>query len=310
MTATQEFTLVEGLNRTLTSDQYHGIRGVYSSTQLKDAYKDIEYFHAVHVARTIPKKDKIPAFDVGTYFHTSILEPDKLSVECAVFTGIRRGKAWDDFQAANAGKAIITESEHVDAQNLVNAVKKSPVAMGRLSRGEPEVSGFLKVRVVGSDVYAVTWGMRLGKYGWETAKVPAKGTDIWLKVRADLLADSFILDLKSTINNAKDKQEMRKEVENYNYDLSAALYLDVFSAIEQKVKTDFVWTFASKKFINCRSYMASAKTIQIGRHKWKTGVLQIAEGIESNWAFDDFMGEISPSSWELEIIKEREEALL
>jgi exodeoxyribonuclease VIII len=307
---TPVYNVKEGIDKEVSSNTYHSIPGVYSSSQIKDAWKDVEFFHAKYIKKTV-EKEHIAAFDIGTYFHTAILEPDKLTVECAVYEGKRYGKAWDEFQAANAGKAIITKTEHETAQALIRAVQRSPVAMKRLKRGEPEVSAFLKIRVYQGAIYAITWKKILGKYGWQDTKsIPAKGTDIWVKTRADLLAESFILDLKSMSDNAKDDETIRKTVSNYNYDLSAALYLDVFGAVNQRLISEFIWTFASKNYVNSRSYLATEKCIQIGRHKWKTAILRIADGIETDWSFEDYMGMVNPPVWDLELIKEKEENLL
>lgn len=303
------FELKEGLIKDLSSEMYHSIPNVFSSSQVKDGLVSQELFYDKYISKVI-ERESIPAFDIGTYFHTAILEPEKLESECAVYMGKRIGKNWEDFKAKNAGKAIITESEYADAMNLVRAVQASPVAMGRLSRGEPEVSGFLKLRVFQREIYAITWGKVLGKYGWEDAKVPAKGFDLWVKVRADLLADSFVLDLKSTQGDAKDADEVQKTVANYKYDLSAAMYLDVFSAIKQRTITDFIWTFASKKFKNCRSYVASAKSIQVGRKKFKIAILNIVDGFETDWSFEDYIGTVEPVIWDLHYIKDKEEDLL
>lgn len=306
----KEFVVREGLFTAdeISSEQYHSIEGTYSSSQLKDC-DDPEYFYKKYIAKEV-EKVHIPAFDVGTYFHTSLLEPEKIQSECAVFTGIRRGKEWDAFQATHAGKAIITDSEHKVALGLVKAVQDSPVSMGRLKRGDSEVSGFIQLRVVGSFVYAITWKKRLDKFGWVDCKIPAKGTDVWMKVRADKLADDFILDLKSTTGNAKDANLMRKKVADLNYDLSAALYLDIFSAVREKIVSNFIWTFASKDYFNARSYLASQDMILIGRAKWKKAVVALAEGIENSWKFEDSMGILNPPPWEYEIIKEQASDLL
>lgn len=304
------FEIREGLftSDELSSEQYHGIAGVYSSSQLKDC-EDPEYFHKKYISKEV-EKVHIPAFDVGTYFHTALLEPDKLQTECAVFTGIRRGGAWDAFQAANAGKAIITDSEYKVALGLIKAVQDSPVSMGRLKRGDPEVSAFIKLKVLGTSVYAVTWGKVLGKYGWEDSKIPAKGVEVWVKVRADLLGEDFILDLKSTTGNCKDGNALRKKVADLQYDLSASLYLDIFSAAKQRILSNFIWTFSSKDYFNARSYLASQDMILIGRAKWKKAVIQLAEGIESNWKFEDSMGILTPPAWEYDYLREQASDLL
>lgn len=300
-------TIIEGLHNDIPSAVYHGLEGTFSSSQLKDALKDIEYFHKKHIAKEVERESN-SAFDMGTHFHTYILEPEKIEEECAIFGGVRRGKDWEQFKLDNANKCIITSSEKETVDTLVNAVRKSPVAMGRINRSESEVSAFLKIRVVGTSVYAIEWKKVLGKYGWEECKsIPSKGRDLWVKCRADKWNESFILDLKSTTGNAKDEFSMRQKVSMYSYDLSAAMYLDVFSAANQKPVFEFIWTFASKDYGNSRSYMASQKNILVGRAKWKKAIVAIAEGFDTEWKFEDYMGILEPQNFELEYIADKAE---
>lgn len=303
---------LSGLVEDMSSEDYHSYPGTYSSSQLKTILEDPEIFHRKYIAKT---EEKVGGahFDVGTYFHTSILEPHKLKTECAVYAGIRRGKAWDEFQIVNAGKCIVTESEMKQAEGLVEAVKNSPVAMGRLGRGRPEVSAFVDITISGGDIFSPN-GDVLGKYGWETSKGrkvnKKKCTVLALKTRADLLAETFILDLKSTTGNAKNEYTMRASISKYSYDLSAALYLDIFSLATERTISEFIWTFASKDCFNSRSYMASEDNIQIGRAKWRKAAMLLAEGMETGWVFEDSMGILNPNIWEYEHIKDKVEDLL
>ena len=60
--------------------------------------EDPEKFYKEYITKEIPRKE-VSAFDVGTYFHTAILEPHLLEKECAVYPGaVRRGKEWDAFK--------------------------------------------------------------------------------------------------------------------------------------------------------------------------------------------------------------------
>lgn len=301
-----------GIIKDLSSEDYHGIPNVFSSSQIKDALDDIELFYKKHITKAIERVET-PAFDIGTYFHTAILEPHKVEKECVVFRGIRRGRAWEDFKVTHAGKAIITDSEFRQAEGIIEAVKNSPVAMNRIRRGEPEVSGFLELVVDGGQIYAKNKKMILGPFGWELPSYSPdlkRSVTIGVKVRADLLGEDFILDLKSTTGNAKSEFQMRQSVSKYNYDLSAALYLDVFSALLNKPMTDFVWTFASKDSFNSKSYLASADNIRVGRAKWKKAVLNIAKAIKDNWEFEDRLGILEPQTFELEYLKQKGEELL
>lgn len=48
--------------------------------------------------------------------------------EVVVFPGVRRGKAWDAFEAEHAGKCILNEREHAIATGLARAVQVHPDA--------------------------------------------------------------------------------------------------------------------------------------------------------------------------------------
>lgn len=296
------------IHRGLSSSEYHGFKGTWSSSQLKDLCEDgnEELFHAKWIAKT-KEKESIPAFDIGTYFHTSLLEPDKIQTDCAVFTGIRRGKAWENFQVEHAGKAIITETELKQAQGLVESVRKSPVSMGRLEKGEAEVSAFVPIWISGSTIHSHD-GRILTPNGWSQNaghKVPKGAFKLVVKVRADKICDEFILDLKSTTGNAKSEYAMREKVSKYKYDLSAALYLDMFSVATERLISDFIWIFASKDSYNCRTWIADTKNILIGRKKYIKALIALAHNLENDWEIEDSIGILEPSYWELELIKEK-----
>jgi hypothetical protein len=309
MTDTTKLTQKGHIFYDMAQDDYHAIQGTFSSSQLKDLLDDPEIFHRKYIAKT-EERQLFPAFDIGHYFHTAILEPDKLQDDCAVFKGMRRGNAWDEFKLKHANKAIITESELVQAEGLIAAVRKSPVAMNRISRGRPEASAFVRLVISGGEIYAPDYNKCLGNTYWRTEKPPKSSKDsveIVIKVRADLLADDYILDLKSTTGNAKSPWLMAKKVSDYHYDLSAALYLDIFSLVSDRLKTEFYWTFASKDCFNAKTYLATAENIMVGRAKWKKAVLALAENIKNDWQFEDTLGMLAPQGFELSILREIEE---
>jgi PDDEXK-like domain of unknown function (DUF3799) len=294
----------------MSSTDYHSHPNTFSSSQLKDLIEDPEYFYRKYIKKDIERLE-LPAFDVGSYFHTAILEPEKLTLDCAVFEGIRRGEKWEKFKEDNKGKAIITSNEKAQADGLIEAVRNSPVAMRRITKGQAEVSAFIDLLIVGNDIYCPDPAGLLGRFGFESvSKVPKKGTKVTIKVRADLLAEDFILDLKSTTGNAKSEYDMRSKISNYHYDLSAALYLDMFSLATEKRIDDFIWTFASKDMFNCKNYLASPEMIMVGRAKYRKALLNLAEGLESEWQFEDSMGILKPNPYELEWIKPSDAELL
>lgn len=305
------------LVRDLPSNEYHSHPNTFSSSQLKTMLEDPEKFYKEYITKEIPRKEA-STFDVGTYFHTAILEPHLLEKECAVFSGaIRRGKEWDLFKEQNKGKAIITTSEHASALNIINATKNSPVCMSFIDGYEKEVSAFLDVYVLDKKVFYTHNNVLyiLKRNGWredtsyslETLK--EFGVKIRLKTRADAIsfAQNTISDLKSTTGNAKSEYQMRSKIDAYSYDLSAALYLDIFSGASGVEMKYFVWLFASKDFFNAKAWVASEKNIQIGRAKWSMAVVELAHYLSNDWTISDSLGTLEPSFFQNEFIEKIEE---
>lgn len=306
------------LSRDLSSEQYHTTANTFSSSQLKTMLEDPENFYKQYITKELPRKEA-STFDVGTYFHTAILEPHLLEKECAIFQGaIRRGKEWDAFKELNKGKAIITKTEHESALGIIAAVKNSPIAMSFIDGYEKEVSAFLDVYVLDKKIFFIWAGetvYRLKRKGWEidtnysVDSLREFGVKIRLKVRADAIsfAKKTISDLKSTTGNAKSEYQMRSKIDSYSYDLSASLYLDIFSACSGEDMRSFVWLFASKDFQNCKSWVASEKNVQIGRAKWSMAVIELAHYISNDWLFEDSLGTLEPSFFQTEYIEKIEE---
>ncbi len=263
--------------------------------------EDEERFHALYVAKT-EGKENIPAFDIGTYFHTGVLEPHLLKDECAIFKGIRRGMEWEKFQFKNRNKAIITEKELDQAKGLIKAVTNSPAAMEYIKNGKPEVSVFVKLFVAQGEIYAPDFKKVLKKEGWESVHytIPSGGVEIIVKCRADVLGDDFILDLKSTGGNTKNKHQLKPKISQYSYDLSAALYMDIFNLPKKGRIKEFLWTFASKDIFNSKTWRADRTNILIGRIKWQRAVLRLAYYLVQGWEFHDSVEDIEPSFFERE----------
>lgn len=290
--------------------EYHSTPKTFSSSQFKDLLDDEDVFIKKHIEKSIEREES-DAFDIGTYFHTGILEPHLLKKECVVYPGkVRRGKDWDAFKAKNKGKAIVTQLQKDQAEGLVRAVKNSPVAQDFLD-GTPEVSLFTEIAIHGGKIYAPYFGKELTIEGWVDGpkkKIPGAHS-IVVKTRADMLGDSYISDLKSTTGNAKSNKSMREKISYYHYDLSASLYLDMFSLLMPDVN-DFYWIFASKDLLNCRTYRASVLNKKVGRAKYMKAMLKMADCASNNWQSVDYLDTLEPLPHELEYLKERDIDLL
>lgn len=293
----------------LLSEHYHGLSGTWSSSQFKDILEDEELFINKYIKKSIERVER-EAFDTGTYFHTGTLEPHKISKEIAVYSGkTRYGKAWDAFKAANEGKCVITEAQKAQGDLMIKAVENSPTAMEYL-QGDPEVSLFVELSIWGGRVYAPNFGKVLSPNGWEESKSqPKDGHNIIVKVRADCLGKTFVSDLKSTSSNAKNEFEVRSSISRYKYDLSAALYLDVFSLVHPSVR-DFIWIFASKSAQCAQAWRATKSQISVGRAKYTRAMIKLADCAQANWEIVDCLREAEPLPYEMEWLRVKDGDLL
>lgn len=296
------------LVRDMTSEAYHGCQGTWSSSQLKDIIDDEEIFIKKYIKKEVPREDR-ESFGTGTYFHTKVLEPHKVATEIAIFQGkTRYGKAWDEFKAKSADKTVITEKQKSEGDAMAEAVHNSPICSEYIE-GDPEISLFTKLVVAYGNIYAPEFKKVLTPNGWESYKGSSiKGFEIIIKVRADCLGEGFVSDLKSTSGRANNAHSVRGSISKYKYDLSAALYLDMFSLV--KDVDSFIWIFASKENPIATSWIATENQIKVGRAKWSWALKRIADLAQANWEIVDYLREAEPLQHELEWLKQRDIDLL
>lgn len=114
---------------------YQTLEGVNWSTlkHLRDSALAYRYHLDVPVEDT-------PALQIGRLTHTLTFEPAQFDAEYAVWTGgVRRGKEWEAFQAANEGRTIFKPEEIDLAVAMANAVKAHPLVQPYLVGGQFEV---------------------------------------------------------------------------------------------------------------------------------------------------------------------------
>ena len=309
----------------MPSNEYHAEKGHYSSSQLKDILESPELFYKKYVTKEIARGEN-PAFDIGTYFHTAILEPHLLSKECAVFKGRRFGKEYDSFLERHKGKAIITESEKIKAQNCIDAIRKCPISMGYVKLGTPEVSAFCELYIFNDNIYGFKNGTcyKMSYSGWievlekeiqslNKAIESGEAVKVGVKVRADSIDMNgvSISDLKSASGNVSEEFSIKEKTSGLHYDLSAAFYLDIFTLVlglPDRVYTDFVWLYASKdlheklKVPMGEPWRADRDNVEVGRAKWTKAIIDIAYYSSINWKLEakkSILRDLSPKDHEL-----------
>ena len=255
-----------GINDDIANEDYHGDREFESSSSLKLYLKDPKEYYNKYILK-LPREERYKsAYDFGSYIHSLILEPDKTDSEFAVYEGMtRRGKAYEKFKEENEGKIIITHSQMLQAQGILESYTDNQLAMNSIKDGTPE----------------------------QTLCVELEGMKI--KVRADYVRDGEIIDIKTT-GDPVDKFAAGKTCARFDYDLSAALYVDAFAQHYGK-PYDFYFMFINKMSNEIEMLKASEKFLENGRRKYKKAIQLLKVARSSGKYFKEGIQEVDIPAW-------------
>ena len=254
-----------GINK-CDNESYHQDRKYKSSSTLKLFLKDPREYYKRYILKEEREEMYKSAYDFGSYMHSLILEPHKTVLEFAVFEGAtRRGKAYEEFKSANEGKTIITASQAQQALDLLHLYNEHVDTAGLIQGGVAE----------------------------HTLCVELEGMPI--KVRADYIKEGMIIDVKTT-SDPVDKFNAAKTIIRFDYDLSAALYVDAFKKYTGQ-DYNFVFAFLNKQNGDVGILKASEALLENGRKKYKTAIKKLAEAEKSGVYFKEGIQEVDLPSW-------------
>lgn len=175
----------------------------------------------------------IPAFLVGSYFHTSILEPEKLKNFKVIDATTRTTKAYKE---ASGGEICLLRSEKEKTDELVNVMMSNDFckSMIRGKNVEYEVPGI-------AEIYGKLW-----------------------KGKADIINhdEKLIIDLKTTADLTKFKYSASK----YNYNSQAYIY-------EQLFGYEMIFMVIDKNTQQIGVYDCSKDFLSKGEEKVKSAVV-------------------------------------
>jgi hypothetical protein len=225
-----------GINH-CSNTEYHADKEFLSSSNLKMLLKDRERFYREKILgeRTALTGDHL---DEGSLTHALILEPEVVSKEFAFYGGLRKsGEAYQLFKAANAGKLVISRPQQLRAESYFAAYKKNKAALALTKIGAPE--------------HTICQNL---------SDVPVKVRCDWINVE-----EGYIADVKTTAFPA-DIDSFRNTINQWGYDLSAALYSTVAEQYYGK-PFDFYFIVIDKKNLVCEVYKASQATLNKGKQQ-------------------------------------------
>jgi len=184
----------------IPNEVYHEFRAWHGSSMIKHAIRSVESFH---YEATQPNKQSM-ALDRGSAVHSGIegLATDgtmKLFNDLVIESPSGdKSKTWRELKEANPEKAVLTSAEIEKARTMAEKLHRKADKSRYFDAGWPELSFF-----------------------WVDER-----TGIKLKCRPDWLrldSGGWMPDYKTTKAHSPDG--FAKEIANYNYHLSAAMYL-------------------------------------------------------------------------------------
>jgi hypothetical protein len=141
-------------------------------------------------------KEKTPAMLAGSYFHTFILEPEKLKNFVSVDCSTRTTNIYKEALSSSGTDMLLLQKEVDDCERMAKAL------MGNLT--------FYDMIRDSSNSYEVPAIGEIGGIQW--------------KGKSDIVGDEILIDLKTTANLDDFKFSARK----YNYDSQAYIYNQLF----------------------------------------------------------------------------------
>lgn len=264
----------------MSNEDYHA-RPEFSSSQLKDMLRSAAHFHSHNIVKEHEREVK-KHLDFGTLAHTLFLEPELFETEFAILPedAPRRptevmlkaknpspetlGKIawWENFDANNAGKTLVTAEQMAGAKRIVeNLQALSMYAEMQNNFGMAEASIFF------TD--------------------PA--FDLELRIRPDWhiapcsrFPNGLIIDVK-TANDAR-FTAFSKACGNYAYDLSAAMYREGFQQYYRTIeKPAFIFIVGENDapFV-AKQYKASELFLSVGETRYNKAKELLAESLLIN----------------------------
>lgn len=253
---------LKGIIKDLSNEDYHGEKKHLSSSNLKVLLKDPAKFYDEKILGN--RKPMVSnALDEGSLAHAYILEPHVIPDEFAMWEEFRKAnpagtKKWDEFKAANEGKIIISKPQRKRVESWVEGYHRNKTAVSLIEDCEPELSLF-----------------------GELNNVP-------IKVRADGInvEGGYIIDVKTTAFET-DVDSFKMTIQQFQYDLSAALYCEMFKEHYGK-EFDFYFVVLGKRDSSCEVFKLSENSKNKGLSMVRRALAKYKKCVESgDWSSVD-----------------------
>jgi len=218
----------ETINKLRDDEHYYGEFGkqFLSNSDIKNLLEDPASFKKTEV--TLP-------MIVGRYFHTYMLEPEKIKDFTVISCSDRRGKEYKQHASDSEDGIILLEKEATEIITLCDKMKAN------------------------MDLCDMIYG---ADHEFEKPGVKEIMGEMW-KAKADIVTPNWVVDIKTTADITK----FKRSAWTYNYDSQAFIYQEIFGK-------PMKFIVICKKTGRMATFMCSPEFIDSGRDKAMDAVLQ------------------------------------
>ena len=269
---------MSGVIPDLSNEDYHGKKSHLSRSALMDFDKSPYTYWAKHLNPDRPIRDATPQMELGTAFHTLMLEPHLFADNYAikppkVFLKDVGREVYDEFKRAeleleSTNKIVISQEDYLNLLAMEKKLRSSEQAMQLIDGARIEHSLF-----------------------WQDDH-----SGLFLKSRPDIWHDNMIVDLKTTSDASP--RAFQYEMVKYGYHVQFAMIRDGIEKIEKHRVSNFIDLVIESKYPhNMAIYIIDEFAIDEGHVKYKQICLDLKNSMNENNFKDYGIQTISLPKW-------------
>lgn len=278
---------LHGCYETMENETYHAIKTHISRSSIMDYDKSPYTYWAKHLNPDRPKKDSTAAMQLGSAFHTMILEPDLFEHYYAVEPTIeplpKVGLLRDLGKEAYTLQKQIREKQAALNQEILGEFELTSVGKIILTAAEYENLCAMSAKIHKNEqAMQLVEGARIEhSFFWQDAH-----SGLLLKARPDILHENMIVDLKTTSDASP--RAFQNEMVKYGYHVQFAMIRDAVEAIEGRRISNFINIVIETKYpYNMAIYVIDEFAVDEGQVKYKNICLDMKRSLEEN-TFNDY----------------------
>lgn len=258
-----ETPIQPGIYTDLTSEEYHGDTNSISRSAMMEFDKSAYKYWAKYLNPERPSEEVNKNYQLGSAFHTMILEPHLFDTYYApeppkvLLKDVGR-KAYDEYKQAveeleNSNRIILSDKEYLNLLGMERALWSNDKAR----------------QLIKDAIYERS-------YFWKD-----KESGLMVKSRPDILHPNMIVDLK-TIADASPRN-YQNEMVRYGYHIQGAIVRDALRNLENRDCSSVINVCVEKQYpYSIGIYLIDEAALDAGEEKYRSLLVDLASCIGHN----------------------------